>query len=163
MNKSPFWVKMYDPKVPAHLEYPEIPVYGFLELSALKYPEKAALNEGDRSISYGNLLEKSRLFAQKLIDYGLEPGERVGVCLPNSIDFVISYYGILMAGGVVAAINPSYPLREIEFQIGISKPSFFIGANSHSELYLQLHRSHHIKKVFLTGIVDPNDFFGTSE
>jgi len=129
---------MYDPGVPAHLTYPEMPVFGFLEQSALLYNQKDALIEGEQVISYGTLLDRSRQLARRLVDWGLQPEDRVGLCLPNGIDFVISYYAILMAGGIVAAINPSYPLREMDFQVGISKPTFFIGSNKNIEIFLLL-------------------------
>ncbi len=147
---------MYDPGVPEHLDYPDIPVFGFLDLSARQFPQKDALIEGERHISYAELLKESQQLAIRLIKWGLKPGDRVGLCLPNSIDFVISYYAILMSGGVVAAINPSYPLREMDFQVGISKPTFFIGSYKKIEIFLQLQAKFQFKKLILTEM--PGDF-----
>lgn len=143
---------MYDTGVPANLIYPDMPVFGFLEKSAHLYPQTDALIEGGQHISYDTLLKRSKELASRLVKWGLNPEDRVGLCLPNGIDFVISYYAILMAGGVVAAINPSYPLREMEFQVGISKPVFFIGSYINRELLLQLHANHQFKRLILTGI-----------
>jgi long-chain acyl-CoA synthetase len=154
MNKQSPWFKMYDPGVPEQLIYPNIPIPGFLEKSARLYSQKDALIEGDQHISYRTLLNQSEQFALKLIEWGLQPEDRVGLCLPNSIDFVISYYAILMAGGVVAAINPTYPLREMEFQVGVAKPTFFIGSNKNSEIILQLHAKFEFKRLILTGKVE---------
>lgn len=149
INQSP-WIKKYDPEVPAHLIYPDMPVFGFLEQSALLYSQKDALIEGDQHISYDTLLERAKHLALRLVEWGLQPEDRVGLCLPNCIDFVISYYAILMAGGVVAAINPSYPLREMDFQVGISKPTFFVGSYKNIEIFLQLQVKYQIKKLILT-------------
>ena len=154
MNNQLPWLKMYDTGVPAHLVFPEMPVFGFLENSTHLYSQKDALVEGEQHISYGTLLERSKQLALRLVEWGLQPEDRVGLCLPNGIDFVISYYAILMAGGVVAAINPSYPLREMDFQVGISKPTFFIGSNKNIEIFLQLHTKYQFKKLILTGMTE---------
>ncbi len=151
INQSP-WIKNYDPGVPAHLIYPDMPVFGFLEQSGELFPQKDALIEGERHISYGTLVEQSTQLALRLIEWGLKVGDRVGLCLPNGIDFVLSYYAILMSGGVVAAINPYYPLREMDFQVGISKPTFFIGSNKNIENFLQLQMIYQFKKLILTEI-----------
>ena len=47
----------------------------------------------------------------------LREGDRVALVMPNVAAFVISYYGILKAGGVVAATNPTYPADKMQFQI----------------------------------------------
>src|SRR5690349_23049381 len=44
---------------------------------------------------------------------GVKKGDRVGIFMPNLPQFVIAYFGILKAGGVVVAVNPTYPPDEI--------------------------------------------------
>ena len=55
--------------------------------------------------------------ARRLIQAGLRPGDRVGIILPNIPQFILVFYAVLKAGGVVVAMNPQYKLRELEFQI----------------------------------------------
>ena len=54
--------------------------------------------------------------AAALVDMGVKKGDRVGIFMPNSPQFVMVYYGILKAGGVVVATNPLYTAPEIEHQ-----------------------------------------------
>jgi len=44
---------------------------------------------------------------------GVKKGDRVGIFMPNLPQFVIAYFGILKAGGVVVAVNPTYPPDEV--------------------------------------------------
>jgi acyl-CoA synthetase (AMP-forming)/AMP-acid ligase II len=46
---------------------------------------------------------------------GLQPGDRVGVVLPNVPEFAVIYFGVLRAGGVVVPMNPLLQAREVEY------------------------------------------------
>lgn len=126
INKHP-WLGHYDPDVPTHLEYPDYAIQDWLIKQAKETPGRMALICEDKVVSYAELLSSSRNFAAHIIQMGLIPGDRVGICLPNSIEFVISYFGVLMAGGVVAAMNPLYPLPEWMYQTNIVSPRILIG------------------------------------
>src|SRR3990172_8207804 len=112
------WVKHYDPGVPPTLEpYPQVALHQLLAKAATDYPDRTALITtvrlpGGRRISkltYGQLDRASSALAVGLAALGLKKGDRVAVILPNVVAFAIAFYGVLKAGGVVAAVNPTYP------------------------------------------------------
>jgi long-chain acyl-CoA synthetase len=122
------WFEEYDSAVPQSIDYPEVPLYQFLVDAAAKYPTKPALVFGnvveplgnalmDTSMTYQQLLEQTRQFAAALQKLGVQKGDRVALWLPNCPQFVIAYYGTLMAGAVVVPCNPSYVAREIRHQL----------------------------------------------
>jgi len=98
------------------LDYPEVPLYHDLERGAAKWPDKVALIYNDRRISYAQLNDQVDRLATALIARGVVKGDKVCVLLPNSPEFVISFFGILKAGGVPSAMNPSYKEREVAYQ-----------------------------------------------
>ena len=51
---------------------------------------------------------------------GVEPGDRVGIMLPNVPAFPVLYYGVLLAGGTVVPMNPLLKAREVEHYLGDS-------------------------------------------
>jgi len=55
--------------------------------------------------------------AAGLADLGVKKGDRVGLFMPNTPQFVIAYFAILKLGAIVVAINPLYTPREIEHQV----------------------------------------------
>jgi non-ribosomal peptide synthetase component E (peptide arylation enzyme) len=59
----------------------------YLAESANKYPDARALVSGETTRSYSALGNDVARFADYLIDGGLQPGDRVGVMLPNGSDF----------------------------------------------------------------------------
>ena len=85
--------------------------------SAGRNPTAVAVRLGDLELTYGELDERSARLATLLREKGLEQGDRVGVMLPNVLEFPISYYGVLRAGGVVVPMNVLLKRREIAFYL----------------------------------------------
>jgi long-chain acyl-CoA synthetase len=88
-----------------------------LRESARRAPGKTAVILGDYRLSYAQLDELSDRVAASLAAAGLTPGDRVGLQLPNIPQFVIAYFGILKAGGVVVPMNVLLKAPEIAFQL----------------------------------------------
>jgi len=80
---------------------------------------KPAVIEGEtgRTLSYEQLSDGVDRVAASLSRAGLRPRQPVAIALPNSIDFVLAWYGALRAGAWVVPINPLYTPPEIEHQI----------------------------------------------
>lgn len=75
-------------------------------------PERPALVEGSRRVSYGALWADVRRFAAALRARGLTRGERVAVLLPNCVEAVVAIYGTWLAGGVVVPLNVQARARD---------------------------------------------------
>ncbi len=103
---NPKWLNAYEPGIFAHPEYPDLTLPEILRDIAGRYPAHPALIYQDRIWSYQQFNELVSQMAHLLIGTGLKPGERVGVHLVNSPQFVIAYYGLLRAGAVAVPINP---------------------------------------------------------
>jgi long-chain acyl-CoA synthetase len=85
--------------------------------SAERTPATVAVRLGGLELTYGELDDRSARLAALLRGRGLQPGDRVGVMLPNVLEFPISYYGVLRAGGVVVPMNVLLKRREIAFYL----------------------------------------------
>jgi len=110
------WLKNYDEGVPQHIDYPQKPLFHFLEESAEKYPDKACTIFKGAEVSYKEMDEITDTLAGALADLGVKKGDRVGIFMPNTPQFVMAYYAVLKAGGVVVASNPLYTATEIAHQ-----------------------------------------------
>jgi len=111
------WDRHDPPGVRRHLEYPRIPLFGLLERTAAAYPNAPALWFRGLTMTYGELLRAVYRCANALRGLGVREGDRVALMIPNAPQYVIAYYGILKAGGIVAQVNPLYVEREIEHQL----------------------------------------------
>jgi long-chain acyl-CoA synthetase len=82
--------------------------------SARRNPAKIALFWGDAEFSYGDLWSRSRAVAERLThDFGVRPGDRVGIWLKNCPEFVPALFGILQSGAVVTPINSFLKPNEV--------------------------------------------------
>ena len=84
---------------------------------AERAPDSPAIRLGESELSYGSLDERSAQLASLLLERGLEPGDRVGVMLPNVPEFPVAYYGVLRAGGIVVPMNVLLKRREIAYYL----------------------------------------------
>src|SRR5664280_1419139 len=85
--------------------------------TAEAHPGKAAVLLEDHELPYRDLADAAARVAGWLRSLGVQPGERVGIMLPNVPQFPIVYYGILWAGAVVVPMNPLFKSREISFTL----------------------------------------------
>jgi long-chain acyl-CoA synthetase len=77
-----------------------------------------AVRLDDTVLSYGTLDDLTAQLAGLLRERGLEPGDRVGIMLPNVPQFAVAYYGVLRAGGIVVPMNVLLKRREVAFYLG---------------------------------------------
>jgi len=91
-----------------------------LERSAAEYPDHAAVRMDDLVLSYAQLREAAGRMSAFLTANGVEPGDRVGLMLPNVPAFPIAFYGALAAGAVVVPMNPLLKSREVGYYLGDS-------------------------------------------
>lgn len=116
MENKP-WLKHYPPQIPHTLTYEETSLQQLLKNTAEKYPNKIAIHFNGKELSYKELYDSALKFAGYLQKIGIQKGDRVAIMLPNTPQSVISFYGVMMAGGIVVQTNPMYTERELAFQM----------------------------------------------
>ncbi len=105
-ESAPPWLKSYPICTPAHLGYPNEPVWWLLEHAAQKFPQRTAIRYFRESLTYDELFERARQAATLFQSLGVHPGDRVGLLLPNLPEYLIAAYGVWMAGGIVVSLSP---------------------------------------------------------
>ncbi len=148
------WYDHYDEGVPREVEYPEVPLYELMRRTAQANPEKQALDFLGRRMSYGRLWEETRRFARALQDLGVKPGERVSIMLPNSPQFIIAFYGALLAGAVAVNTNPLYTPRELSHQLRDSGAETLVILDLLWPRYQEVSGEVPVKRVITSGIQD---------
>lgn len=121
------WLAQYPFEIPATLDIEGIPVQEYLIRTAKEFPEKIAVHFMGKEMSYRQLYESANKVAAYLQSLGIQKDDRVAIMLPNMPAAVISYFGVLIAGGIVVQTNPLYTERELEYQLKDSGAKAIIG------------------------------------
>ncbi|MCH2547136.1 MAG: long-chain fatty acid--CoA ligase [Alphaproteobacteria bacterium] len=111
------WLLHYPAGMQWQAEIPLHPVSQLLADAAKNYGQNIAIDFLGQHYTYQEIYRSAQSMAAGLQQRGITKGTRVGLFLPNSPHFIISYYAILMAGGTVVNFNPLYPVRDIVQQI----------------------------------------------
>lgn len=111
------------------IDIPLQPLTFPLRQAARAFPDKVAIispEAGGKETTFRSLEEQSSLLAASLADSGIAPGDRVALWMKNSLEYVISFYGILKAGAVVVPISTHYGTREVRHQVTVTKANCLI-------------------------------------
>lgn len=90
-------------------------IHQLLEAQAAKTPDAIAIIFEDKQITYRELNEKAERLAAYLVNLGVKPEVKVGICIDRSIEMVVGLLGILKAGGAYIPLDPTYPSERIAF------------------------------------------------
>ncbi|MGY1803439.1 long-chain fatty acid--CoA ligase [Blastococcus sp. SYSU D00922] len=85
--------------------------------TAAEHAEHPALTMDDATLTYGQFRDASLAVAGALEARGVQPGDRVGMVLPNVLSFPVVFYGALLAGAAVVPMNPLLKAREVEYYL----------------------------------------------
>lgn len=146
------WLKSYPACMPAHVEYPNEPVWGLLEHAARQFPQRTAVKYYRESMTYQELFEQARRAAALFQSMGVHPGDRVGLLLPNVPEYLIAAYGLWMAGGIVVSLSPLSVAVEIDDLLHATDCKFLVALDLLAPLAT---RGAHRPKQVLTCSIAP--------
>jgi long-chain acyl-CoA synthetase len=146
------WFKHYDEGVPQHIDYPAISLIGMLEETARKYPDKPCTIFRGAVITYREMEELTDRLAAGIAELGIKKGDRVGIFMPNTPQFVITFFAILKAGAVVVAVNPLYQPREIIHQVNDAGIEVMFAMSNFYKLMKQAQPNTKIKKIVVSNL-----------
>src|SRR5688572_3372248 len=83
--------------------------------TAARLPDKIAVVDGPRRLSYADLVRAARSLAGGLQARGVARGDRVVIFLPNGADLVIATLGVLEAGAVLVPVHPQMKATKLAY------------------------------------------------
>ena len=120
------WVKSYPPNVRFDAPLDIAPVESVLEKAAERFGEKPALDFMNRRISYAELDALVNRAAAGFEKLGVKPGAHVGLFLPNTPHYIIAFFGVMKAGGVVVNYSPLDALPTLQLKVNDSETDILV-------------------------------------
>jgi long-chain acyl-CoA synthetase len=115
------WLKHYDPDVSPAVDIPEVSLkdhFNRVFSEVLQFP---AVHFLGITLTYQDLTSSSNRFAQALLNNGCEPGDVVGINLPNVPQYLVAQLGVLKAGCSASGVSPLLTPSEMAYQLNDSK------------------------------------------
>ncbi|MFJ2709597.1 amino acid adenylation domain-containing protein [Pseudomonas sp. NPDC087346] len=109
-------------------------VQRLFEAQAAARPDALAVVQGDRQLSYGELNLRANRLAQHLIGLGVQPDDRVALCLRRGPQMLVALLAILKAGAGYVPVDPAYPLERIAYLLQDSDPVAVLTQSSTRDL-----------------------------
>ncbi len=117
MNSDKIWLKNYASGIPANVNVDQYTsVVQLIEEVFKKYKNQPAFSNMDKVLTFAQLDKKSNQFAAYLHSRGLKPGDKIGLMMPNLLQYPIALFGALRAGLIVVNTNPLYTSHEMKHQ-----------------------------------------------
>jgi long-chain acyl-CoA synthetase len=107
-------------------------------LMAAEAPERTAIVDGQRSVTYGEWEREANALAALLLERGVRPGERVAMLLSNGAGFFVAYHGVAKAGAVAVPIGTRLGLSEMRFLVDHSRSRVLIHDSSTAAMASEL-------------------------
>ena len=111
------WLKSYDDDVKPNLSYTSDDLGTILTNNMKEFPDKIGIYFMDAEFPYREVLDYSQRFATFLQKNGIEKGDVVSICLPNTPQYLFAVYGTYMAGATVSGCSPLMSAPEIQYQL----------------------------------------------
>ncbi|MBD2819268.1 amino acid adenylation domain-containing protein [Xenorhabdus sp. 42] len=104
----------------------DILIHQLFEQQAARTPDAIALVSEDSQLSFAELNQHANQLAHYLMASGVQPDDRVAICVDRSPDMIIGMYGILKAGAGYIPLDPEYPPERLAYQLSDSKPALLL-------------------------------------
>jgi len=120
------WIKSYPAGVRWDVELPAHPVQDIIDASAAQWPALPAIDFMGRKLSYRELAQLTDRAAAGFQRLGVKPGVHVGLYLPNTPHYIVAFFGVLKAGGVVVNYSPLDAEKVLEHKVEDSRTEIMV-------------------------------------
>ena len=155
-----FWLDSYPEGVPHDIDSSEYAsVVDFFNNTCEKFPDKPGYSNFGKTLTYSQVDKLSQQFAAYLQnDLEMKKGERLGIMLPNVLQYPIALFGAMRAGIVVVNIDPLYTVRELTHQINDSGADAILFLENFGDVVEKTLPQTSLKHVISTRLGDCLDF-----
>lgn len=137
-----------------HYPHGEQPVTEYLRTWARLQPDKPAVVHYGHTLTYAELDDASDRFAALLAAYGIAPGDRVAVFLPNLPQYHIVFFGILKLGAVHVPVSPMSRAFELAHELTDTGALALVALDELMPVVREVRANSSLRQVFVTGFAD---------
>jgi long-chain acyl-CoA synthetase len=122
-----------------------------LEQSAFFFPDRPAVCQDGLEMTYAQINDSVNRVATGLIEMGIRPGDHVGLYAPNSVEWIIFYFGVIKAGAIAVTLSAMLTGDELVNLVNHAKPRFVYAAPAKLKDLERLKNPEGIEKTICPG------------
>ncbi|MGP3779874.1 long-chain-fatty-acid--CoA ligase [Halanaerobium saccharolyticum] len=130
--------------------------------TAAEKGDKTAAVLDDKKVTYQDLEKESNQLAHGLIDLGIKPADMVSIMLPNSIEFLTAYLGVIKSGATMVPLNISFKKAAVEYILNNSEAKIIISSKKFLPLIKDCDLDY-LQKIILVDGEKTDDYLALSE
>jgi long-chain acyl-CoA synthetase len=150
--KTPWYA--HSEGIPLHLQYPDVSMVDLVAQAAEQTPDIIAYDFYGVKVTYRQFMDRIDHCAKSLCAMGIEPGERVTICMPNTPQGIIMFYALNRMGAIANMIHPLSAEEEIVFYVNSSNSVAVLTLSQFYPKFQSIREKLHIRALIITGIED---------
>lgn len=150
-NREP-WYKYYGSN--NKINYPDLTIYELIEKTANTYPSNYAYEYYGKKVTFREFITKIKKTASALTNLGVQEGDRVTICMPNTPVAIITFYAVNMIGATASMIHPLSSANEIEFYLNASDSKYILTIDLVYDKVASILDKTKVKKVIVSSVSD---------
>lgn len=148
------WIDLYGNNIPHTLDYEMGSMYDAFYKAMKKYPKYKACTYYGKALNYTEFNAEIIKAAKALKALGMKKGDRVTICMPNTIDAITLFYAVNMTGGICNMIHPLSSEKEIEFYLSKSGSKYILCLDMMLNKVNNIIENTKVKKVIVSKITN---------
>jgi len=116
-DPSGIWRSNYLHPTPWDVTYEPMSIPAMFDASVAAHPGSPLIDFFGRKFSYAEVADGASRVAHGLLRLGVQPGDRIGLFLPNVPHYVAAYYGAMKIGATIVNFSPLYTVDELAYQV----------------------------------------------
>ena len=150
-KKNVPWAQYY-PDGQASLVYPEGSLYDEVEKCASVFPKYTAYNYFGKKVTYLAFISQIENVARSFLKLGLEKGDVVTICMPNTPEAIITFYALNKIGAIANIIHPLSAENEIKYYLNVSDSRYLLTIDLISDKIKNIIDDTKVKKVIFVSV-----------
>ena len=152
------WKKFYDDES-LNIDYPNCSIYKLLEKSAQDHLNYISYDYFGKKKTFKAFLKQINKCAKSFKRLGVQKGDYVSICMPNTPEAIISFYALNKIGAVANMIHPLSAENEIKYYLNVSESNYVVALDSAFNKINHIIDETRVKNVILVSPADSMPFF----
>ena len=146
------WYNLYDVDIKPSLNYPDGSIYDSFIKCANKYPNIYAYKYFGKKVKFKTFKQQVNVCARALKNIGVKENDIVTICMPNTPEALILFYGVNAVGAISNMIHPLSSEKEIEFYLNKGKSTYMLCLDLVYSKVMRIIQNTSVKEVIVASV-----------